>query len=125
MVRCVFSPSLLKVKEEKQQHNTKNLCGMMSGNTEFRPTFFRSVAPIKVGRNRLIFFFTASPKNRKYHLQKWCSFIRLSYLRLKFFVNTELCRYQLFLSLSPLSKNFRRRESNGLDGQRASKSHHP
>jgi hypothetical protein len=30
MVRCVFSPSLLKVKEEKQQHNTKNLCGMMS-----------------------------------------------------------------------------------------------
>ena len=24
------------------------------GNTEFRPTFFRSVAPIKVGRNRLI-----------------------------------------------------------------------
>ena len=32
------------------------------------------------------FFFTASPKNRKYHLQKWCSFIRLSYLRLKFFV---------------------------------------
>ena len=42
------------LKEEKQQHNTKNLCGMMSGNTEFRPTFFRSVAPIKVGRNRLI-----------------------------------------------------------------------
>ena len=33
------------------------------------------------------FFFTASPKNRKYHLQKWCSFIRLSYLRLKFFVS--------------------------------------
>ena len=30
----------------------KTACGI--GNTEFRPTFFRSVAPIKVGRNRLI-----------------------------------------------------------------------
>ena len=28
--------------------------GLRIGNTEFRPTFFRSVAPIKVGRNRLI-----------------------------------------------------------------------
>jgi hypothetical protein len=54
------------------------------GDTEFRPTFFRSAK--KVGRNRLIFFLQP-PKNRKYHLQKWCSFIRLSYLRLKFFVS--------------------------------------
>jgi hypothetical protein len=59
---CFFPLSL--VKEVKQQHNTKNLCGMMSGNTEFRPTFFRSVAPIKVGRNRLILanFLTLNPK---------------------------------------------------------------
>jgi len=35
MVRCVFSPSLLKVKEEKQQHNTKNLCGMMCAEEDF------------------------------------------------------------------------------------------
>ena len=65
MVRCVFSPSLLKVKEEKQQHNTKNLCGMMSGNTEFRPTFFRSVAPIKVWPKSVNFgqlFETLNPK---------------------------------------------------------------
>jgi hypothetical protein len=70
MVRCVFSPSLLKVKEEKQQHNTKNLCGMMSGNTEFRPTFFRSVAPIKVGRNRLIFFLEP-PLNKLFALSSF------------------------------------------------------
>ena len=40
-----------------------------NGNTEFRPTFFRSIAPIKVGRNRLIFFLEP-PLHKKYEKKK-------------------------------------------------------
>jgi hypothetical protein len=51
------NPKRSKKTTKTNYSRTPNFCPPKSGNTEFRPTFFRSIlpfCPIKVGRNRLI-----------------------------------------------------------------------